>query len=105
MEAMTAYLLGLLPTIITGTIAFYIQRRQKRRDKQTNDRAEARKRESLLSLDLQVANAKLSFAVAKAVQRGEPNGEIEEGIAAYETAMTRWDTFTREQMAERIFEE
>jgi|GEM_PF-873318 len=101
---LVVFAVGLLPTLTTGTVLFYWQRRQKKHDEAVNARAEARKRESLLSLDLQIANAKLSYAVARAVQRGEPNGEIEEGIEAYVHAKEQWETFAREQMTERIFE-
>lgn len=63
-EAMMAFLLGLLPSILTGSILFYWQRMQRKRDDETNTRAEARKQESLLGLRMQQATMKAALAAA-----------------------------------------
>lgn len=97
-----SFLLGLAPTIITGMGIFYWQRGQKRRDAVTDERASARKRESLLALELQMATAKLSYAVAVAVKRGTPNGEVEEGVKAYEDARKKYLSFLNEQATEHL---
>lgn len=89
--------LELLPAIITGTILFYWQRQQKKHDAEVQERAKARQRESLLTMQLVQATAKLSFAVATAIKRGYPNGEVEEGIEAYNKADAAYETFLREQ--------
>jgi len=67
-----------------------------------HERAEARKRESLLSLDIQIANSKLAYATAIAVQNGKTNGEMREAVATYLAAKDKWEAFMREQMQERI---
>lgn len=97
-----AYLLGLLPGIITSAIAYYWQRQQKKRDAEVAERANARKRESLLSLDIQIANSKLAYAAAMAIKNGRTNGEMEEAITAYLAAREAWEEFMREQMQERL---
>ena len=97
MMDIVSYLIGLIPAIITGVAAFYIQRAQKKRDMKVDDRSAARKEEALLSLELQMATAKLSYATAMAVKRGAPNGEIEEGIDAYEKARINYYKFMNEQ--------
>ena len=51
-------------------------------------------------LDLEVATAQLSYAVAMAVKRGSPNGEMEPAIEAYEDAMKKFRQFERKQMAQ-----
>ena len=102
MSEVVAFILGLLPSVITGIIGLYIQRRQKKRDKAVEKQEEARERESLLNLDLTMAGAKLSYACAMAMKRGEPNGEVEEGVEAYETAKTAYYRFLNEQAAEHL---
>lgn len=95
----------LLPSIITGAVLFYWQRQQNKRDKAQEAKIAARKREELLHLNLLTANAKLSYAVAVAIKRGKANGEVEEGVTAYETAMDAYQAFLREQAAEHIIEQ
>lgn len=102
MGDLTAFLLGLIPSIITGMMMFYMQRAQKRRDTRAELRAIARKKESLLSLNLTMANAKMSYACAIAIKRGEPNGEVEEGINAYQSAKAEYYSFLNEQANEHL---
>lgn len=92
-----AFLLGLIPSILTAIVVFYWQRAQKRRDKRSDERAKARQEEAHLLLELQMANAKLSYANAMAIKRGSPNGEIEVGIEAYEAVKAKYDDFLTEQ--------
>ena len=95
----TSYLLGLLPAIITGVTAFYIERGQKRRDEQAQEQQKMKEDREHLEINLLVASAKLSYAVAVAVKRGKPNGEIEEGIEQYNKAMEEFRKFEREQIS------
>lgn len=99
MTELWVWLVGLLPSIITGCIMFYIQRMQKKRDEKEEDRAKARRTETKLLLDLQMATAKLAYAVAMALKRGTPNGEVEEGVKAYEEAVEEFREFEREQIS------
>lgn len=78
---------------------FYIQRMQKKRDEKEEGRARARRTETKLLLDLQMATAKLAYAVAMALKRGTPNGEVEEGVKAYEEAVEEFREFEREQIS------
>lgn len=88
--------------IATGYILWRIQRSQDKRERGEEERENALKKRDLLSLEMQMASAKLSYAVAMAVKRGSPNGEIEEGIKAYEDAERKYMTFLNEQAAEHI---
>lgn len=94
-----SYLIGLLPAIVTGMVVFYLQRSQKKRDAKEEERARMRHLETRVQLDLQLATAKLSYAVAMAIKRGEPNGEVEEGIREYNKALNGFREFEREQLA------
>lgn len=93
---------ALLPSLIVSLVMAYFNSRQKKREKAIDDRAEARKKENLLALDLQMATAKLAYAVAMAIKRGTPNGEVEEGIEAYEEAKKKYLHFLDEQAIERL---
>ena len=96
------FLWAILPSLCVSIVMVVINARQKKREKEIDARAEARKQESLLSLKLTMATAKMSFAVAMAVKRGHPNGEVEEAIADYEAAKKEYIQFINEQAAERI---
>jgi hypothetical protein len=87
-----------------GIMMFYLQRQQRKRDKKAEDNAERRKRESLLSLEMMSANNQLSYALAMAVQRGHPNGEVEVALAAYQEAKDAYDHFKAEMAAEKMAE-
>ena len=103
MSEVAAFLLGLLPTVITGAVAYYIQRAQKKRDEKLKKRADARKNESLLSLEVTMAAAKLSYACAVAIKRGSHNGEMEEAMNELEIAKDKYYKFIDEQAKEHIF--
>ena len=66
------------------------------REKNVDRRAELRRKESLLALKMQMANGKLTYAVAMAYKRGKPNGEVEDGIEAYEEAKKEYYDFINE---------
>jgi len=51
---------------------------------------------------LTVASAQLSYAVAMAVKRGTPNGEMETAIEKYETAMEAFRTYERKQISKNF---
>lgn len=95
---LVSLIVGLIPSIIATSVAFYWQRAQRKRDEKVEGRAKARRTADKLSLDLQMATAKLAYAVAMAIKRGTPNGEVEEGIEAYETALEQYRQFEREQI-------
>lgn len=94
-----SYLIGLIPAIISGGAIFYIQRAQKKRDEKAEERTKTREKESYVTLELELASAKLAYASAMAIKRGKPNGEIEEGIEQYEKALGAFKKFEREQLS------
>ena len=102
MSEIGAFLLGLLPSVIAGAGAFYLQRAQKRRDARLEERANNRKQESLLNLEMTMAAAKLSYAVAVAWKRGESNGEVTEAVEAYEAAKAAYYHFLNGQAADHL---
>jgi hypothetical protein len=115
---------SVLPAALVGMIVWYWQRKITKRDQEradtllkadekrreeekiredrTDERARRRKTESLLMLEMLMACGKLSFAVAMAVKRGTPNGEIEDGIEAYDNALDQYEKFMREEHCSNV---
>lgn len=96
------FFVALLPSIITGAIAFYLQRAQRKRDEQTERRAKARKEESLLGLKMNYASAKLAYACAMAIKHGHTNGEVDEMMEVYERAKSDYYDFLNDQAHEHL---
>ncbi len=96
------YIAVLLPEIIIGIALFCFKRVQNKRDAEAQKYREAKRKQDLLAMEMQMANNKLSYAVAMAIKRGTPNGEVEEGIEAYEAAKTKYLHFLNEQAAENL---
>ena len=52
-----------------------------------------------------MATAKLAYANAMAIKRGKPNGEIEDGITAYEAARKAYLAFLNKTATESLNEQ
>ena len=89
---------AIAPGILVGLVLFYWERRQKRIDYDRSNLEQSQLESDLLRLDLEVATAQLSFAVAMAVKRGTPNGEMEEALERYQKAITKFRSFERKQL-------
>ena len=96
---MTDLIWALAPGIITGIVLAVFSARQRAGEESRKQEAEARRKESLLNLNLTFAAAQLAYAVAMAVKRGSPNGEVEEGVDTYEKALSEYREFEREQVS------
>ena len=94
--------LAILPSLCVSVIMLFVNAKQSKAMKESDARAKARKRETLLSMELQMATAKMSYAVAMALKRGHANGEVEEAIEAYEEARKKYLDFLNEHAAEQI---
>lgn len=91
------YIIPIAQTIFISMLVFYLQRKQKKYDLNAEERAIAQKEETILQLEMLMANSKLSYAVAMAFKRGEANGEVEEAIVAYEKAKINFYKFMNKQ--------
>lgn len=94
------FLSAALPSLCVSVIMMVFNRRQSRRDENTQRRDAMQKRSEQVQLDLTLATAKLSYAVAMAMKNGHPNGEVEEGVEQYKTAMRSFKKFERELIVE-----
>lgn len=92
------------PGIITGIVLAIWNRKQKKHDEEKTNKELTKHKAELLRIDLLMATAMLSYAIAMAIKRGEPNGEVEEGIAEYNKAMRNFKEFERDLVAEHTIE-
>lgn len=91
--------LAVVPSLLVGLTMAYWNRKQKQRDDHAKEAEEERMESDYVRIDLEVATAQLSYAVAMAYKRGTPNGEMETAIEQYEKAMERFRKFERRQIA------
>ena len=89
---------AVLPSLTVGILLAVFNAKQQKELKKKEEREKEKLESAVLELNLVVATAQLSYAVAMAMKRGEPNGEIEEGIEAYDKAMNEFREFERKQI-------
>lgn len=99
MQDIYRLLWAVAPGIITSIVMAFFSRRMSRINKRREDDEKDKRKEAKLNLDLTFASAQLAYASAMALKRGRPNGEVEEGIKAYNKAMETYRNFEREQMS------
>lgn len=87
----------LVQLIATLLITHFVNKKMKERDDRQDKKEKARVNYESVSLEVNLASAKLSYALAMAWKRGEPNGEVEAGIKQYNDAMQKLQTFLRDQ--------
>lgn len=92
-------IMALLPSLCVSIIMALFNRKQSKRDEAVLEREAQRCESERVKLALLVATAKLSYAVAMAWKRGEPNGEVEDGIEQYREAMMEFKQFERKLVA------
>ena len=90
---------AILPSVIVGIGMALFHRKVSKRDKYADSLAGARQESDKILLDLVLAIAQLSYAVAMAIKRGTPNGEIEEGIKQYNKSLNNFREFERRQVS------
>lgn len=83
-------------------ISHSLNKKLAERDKRQEEIEKARVEYENVVFDLTNATAKLSYALAMAIKRGSPNGEVEAGINAYTDAMDNKDRFIQKQAIYRI---
>ena len=94
----TEIFFALLPSLLVSLYMAFFNRRISKKDKYAESFDEARRRSDQLKLSLLIATAQLSYAVAMAIKRGHPNGEIEEASEQYSKALAEFREFERMQV-------
>lgn len=87
---------------ISAILCAYVASAVKKSRAEEEKRAERRKKEAMLSLQMASANAALTVGVAWALKRGHCNGEVEEGLARVKEAQEAYTRFEQEVLAEEI---
>ena len=98
----TGVLFNVIQTIAIAMIIWYWQKRQSKRDVEYRKQEEARRQEFMLSMEMNLASAKLTKAVAIAYKRGRLNGELDEGLEAFEVAKGNYLKFLNAQAGEYL---
>lgn len=94
----TEIFFALLPSLLVSLYMAFFNRRISKKDKYSESFDEARRQSDQLKLSLLIATAQLSYAVAMAIKRGRPNGEIEEAAKQYNKALSAFREFERVQV-------
>lgn len=92
-----------IPVIVAIIVKYYDYKADKRHQEERN-RAEKRIEAEKMNMEMQWAVAKMSYASAMALKRGYANGEVEEGIEAYEKVKSRYNKFINDEYVEHIQE-
>lgn len=95
MDVFAQLIEAILPGVIVGIVMSFWNGRQKKVEQKNAEEEKQRLEYDSMRLDLLVATAQLSYAVAMAIKRGTPNGEMETAIERYETAMNRFREYER----------
>ncbi len=80
---MTATIISILCSVISGMTLFFLQRFFKNKEKQDKLKEEARRKENILILKSIDAIGKLTYSNAVALRDGRTNGELKEALKDY----------------------
>lgn len=105
-EIWTVVLASPVLVALIGGIFGYKQTKLQRKIKEDNalmeQKAEDRKKESLLAMKLSYANTQLTVGVAMALKNGHANGEIESGLKAVNEASNEYNAFLLKMANEHL---
>ena len=80
---MTATIISIVCSVISGMTLFFLQRFFKKKEEQDKQKEEARRKENVLILKSIDAIGKLTYANAIAIRDGRTNGELKEALKDY----------------------
>lgn len=89
---------GIFVGVVVGVIMAAYNRKQNQRDTHDAEKETLAKKKDVLVVSLLVATAELSYAIAMAIKRGSPNGEVEVAVDRYNRAMKKFREFERESL-------
>ena len=98
---MTAIIISIVASIISGMVLFFLQRYFKKQEVKEERRQQAREKESILILKSIDAIGKLTYADAIAIRDGKTNGELKEAIKEYNDVKEEMYEYLLEQNARR----
>lgn len=80
---MTATIISIVCSVISGMTLFFLQRFFKKKEEQDKQKEEARRKENVLILKSIDAIGKLTYANAIAIRDGRTNGELKDALKDY----------------------
>ena len=80
---MTAIILSIIASVVSGTALFFFQRYFKKKDQKDEVRDKALARENILILKSIKAVGKLTFSNTVAIMGGKQNGDVHEALDDY----------------------
>ena len=80
---MTATVISIVCSVISGMTLFFLQRFFKKKEEQDKQKEEARRKENVLILKSIDAIVKLTYANAIAIRDGRTNGELKDALKDY----------------------
>lgn len=98
---MTAIVISILGSIISGMVLYLVQRFLKKNEERENERNKARAKENILILKSIDAIGKLTYADAIAIRDGKTNGEMKEAIEEYVEVKEDMYNYLLEQNAKK----
>ena len=99
MDTLMQFIWAVTPSIFVSIVMSFWNKRQKDAERWKESKERDRVESDTLRLDLIVATAQLSYAVAMAQKRGTPNGEMESAMEKYDEAMAKFRRYERAQVA------
>jgi len=102
---MEQYLIPALATVIIAIIealAAHERRENSKERKATEERAEVRKKESRLSMDMMYTTSEMCDVLCIALQGGKTNGNVEEARDKAKKAREAYTDFLRDQTASKV---
>lgn len=91
---------AILPSLIVGLFLRRWDISHKKREAEIAQKEARRQEGELRELDLLVATAELTYAVAICLRDGKNNGEMKAGIEHYDAAMDKFRKYERKTLAE-----
>ena len=80
---MTATVISIVCSVISGMTLFFLQRFFKKKEEQDKQKEDARRKENILILKSIDAIGKLTYANAIAIRDGRTNGELKDALKDY----------------------
>ena len=87
---------------IVGVLLFYFQQVNSKRFEKQKKSEDRRMEATLINGKVSTASAKLGYACAMALTRGEAHGGVEEGIKVYNEALIEKEAFLQKLNAEAL---
>ncbi len=97
----TAIIISVVSSIISGMVLFFLQRFFKKKTKKDEERDAIKARENMLILKSIDAVGKLTYANAIAIRDGKTNGEMHEALESYSESKQEMYDYLIEQTAKK----